>query len=373
MATYKVLQDIEAEDKFVGPLTLRQFILAGIAFVSAYLSFFFLTKHIWFLDIPLVPITLIAGFLAWPWGRDQPTEVWLLAKIRFFFKPRRRIWDQTGMQELVTITAPKHEESYIGDNLSQTEVKSRLRALADTIDSRGWAVKNASVNLYTQPAYASNQQPTDRLIELSAFAHEVPAADVQAADDILDEQNNPTAQHLNQMITESSHAHRAQTLQKLEDLRDHKPAAKHKTGKTHSEGPPDFWFMHQPTPAKAPAGYVNFGDDKTVAPGADDPQAAATPLTPAEQKLLNQLHNNQDNHSSAAYGHTRVIQPLSKSGKHQPKRAKHRTNRDISTSRTPLKPAILELANNDDLTVATLARQANKKQPPDDEVVVKLR
>ncbi|MGH7158305.1 MAG: PrgI family mobile element protein [Candidatus Saccharimonadales bacterium] len=31
MATYKVIQDIEAEDKILGPLTLRQFIYAGVA------------------------------------------------------------------------------------------------------------------------------------------------------------------------------------------------------------------------------------------------------------------------------------------------------------------------------------------------------
>ena len=33
MATYKVIQDIEAEDKLIGPLTLRQFIYAGYAFI----------------------------------------------------------------------------------------------------------------------------------------------------------------------------------------------------------------------------------------------------------------------------------------------------------------------------------------------------
>jgi hypothetical protein len=43
----------------------------------------------------------------------------------------------------------------------------------------------------------------------------------------------------------------------------------------------------------------------------------------------------------------------------------------------PPKPAILELANNDDLSVATIARQANKRQQPSDindgEVVIPLR
>ena len=39
MATYKVIQDIEAEDKLVGPLTLKQFIYAGISALCLYICF----------------------------------------------------------------------------------------------------------------------------------------------------------------------------------------------------------------------------------------------------------------------------------------------------------------------------------------------
>ena len=55
MATYKVIQDIEAEDKLVGPLTLRQFVYGGIAALCAYLSFFALSKGAGVLLIFLVP------------------------------------------------------------------------------------------------------------------------------------------------------------------------------------------------------------------------------------------------------------------------------------------------------------------------------
>src|ERR1700722_15482071 len=101
MATYKVIQDIEAEDKLLGPLTLRQFVYAGIALLSGYLGFLAASKGAPFMLGIFVPITLISGFFAFPWGRDQPTEIWALAKIRFFLKPRKRIWDQSGVRELV--------------------------------------------------------------------------------------------------------------------------------------------------------------------------------------------------------------------------------------------------------------------------------
>jgi hypothetical protein len=377
MATYKVLQDIEAEDKFVGPLTLKQFILACITVVSIYLCFFLLTKHLWWLDIPLIPIILFCGFLAFPWGRDQPTEVWLLGKLRFFLKPRRRIWDQSGMQELVTVTAPKHvDPQFIGDNLSQTEVRSRLRALADTIDSRGWAIKNVNVNLYADPSYGAVTRSADRLVDASTLTQEVPNVDIQAADDILDEQNNPTAQHLDKMINATSQNLRQSTLQKLQDLRDHKKPKRDRSAQKNNQPPADFWFMNQPAPSAGPKNYVTLGGQSVI----PDPQAgslqapSSSPLTSDEQKLLDKMHQEQAG-EPVAYGHTRVIHPLDKpdksagNAKHKPKSAQP------AMTQTP-DPAILNLANNDDLSVATIARQANQKrepEPPKGEIVIPLR
>src|SRR5581483_2711385 len=137
MATYKVLQDIEAEDKLLGPLSFRQFIYGCITAMLLYFCFLAITKHAAFLVLLFLPIAGLTGFFAWPWGRDQPTEVWALAKVRFLVKPRRRIWDQSGTKELVTITAPKKVEPIYTNGLSETEVRSRLQALADTIDTRG--------------------------------------------------------------------------------------------------------------------------------------------------------------------------------------------------------------------------------------------
>src|SRR3990167_2249471 len=189
MATYKVLQDIEAEDKFLGPLTLKQFIFAAICFVSIYIGIIFLARGAWLLALPLLPIIITSGFLAFPWGRDQPTEIWLLARFRYLVMPRRRIWDQTGMQELVTITAPKKIEEFLSNNLSQTEVKSRLKALSETIDSRGWAIKNVSADRKSTAATPAS----DRLLELTVTP-KLPDVTLKPDEDILDEQNNPVAQ-----------------------------------------------------------------------------------------------------------------------------------------------------------------------------------
>jgi hypothetical protein len=129
VATYKVIQDIEAEDKILGPLTLRQFIFALVGSFFTYLSFLVLTKGLPVLLIIFLPPALFCWLFAFPFGRDQPTEIWFLAKLRFWFLPRKRLWDQTGVIELVTITVPKKIERILTDGLSQSEVKAACKPL----------------------------------------------------------------------------------------------------------------------------------------------------------------------------------------------------------------------------------------------------
>lgn len=353
MATYKVLQDIEAEDKFLGPLTLKQFIFAAIFVVCGYLSFFFLTRHLWFLIFPLLPVMVVTGFLAFPWGRDQPTEVWLLAKLRFYFKPRRRIWDQTGIQELVRVTAPKKVEEFFSNNLSQTEVKSRLKALADTIDSRGWVVKNVDVNMYNQPAYGSLDagDATDRLIDPASLPHDTPAVAVTNNDDIF---ANALSVKLDTQIKEVGRQHQAQAVQQMHD--DPTTAS-------------DLWFMNQPAPAKD--GMTTFGAQQPVAANPQDESL----LLPKEQRkpniseeeavsLLNrakQTHNTHD-----MFRNRRHINPLGD----QPTII----NRPLPPVTPAPDPATIEsVSRNNDRTVERLAHEFNQQAEDDGEVVVPLR
>ena len=74
MATYKVIQDIEAEDKLIGALTLRQFIYAVVAIFFAYLSFMMILKKVYIGAVLFMPITAVAGFLCWPCYRRQKLE-----------------------------------------------------------------------------------------------------------------------------------------------------------------------------------------------------------------------------------------------------------------------------------------------------------
>lgn len=381
MATYKVIQDIEAEDKFVGPLTLKQFIFAAIFVVSGYISFLFITKHVWFLALPLLPLMIATGFLAFPWGRDQPTETWLLAKISFYLKPHRRIWDQSGVEELVTITAPrKPEVEFVGKDLNQNEVRSRLHALADTIDSRGWAVKNVNVNLYAQPGYGVSADTSDRLVGASTLPQQVSGVDIHAADDMLDAASNPTAQKLDQMVAESETARKQQMRQTIEQAR-----IKAKTPEKAEQAPPKkpqhFWFMDEPAPkAPIPAGYTTF-TTQTLDPGAS-PQTAAAPkseeLSAEEKALLDKVHKESSEPKTAKYGNMRVIKPLAEQKKEAAAKAKAEAAKTApqkaATPPVPRTPApdILALAANNMQSVASLAKEAAKNREEPDEVVINL-
>jgi hypothetical protein len=399
MATYKVIQDIEAEDKLIGPLTLRQFIYAGVAALCGYLTFLVVTKGAAFLAAFFLPIMAASGFFAWPWGRDQPTEIWALAKIRYLVKPRKRIWDQSGTKEMVTITAPKRVVVNYSNGLSQTEVHSRLRALAETIDSRGWAIKNVNVNMYGQPALIMGEPDSDRLINASALPREVPSIDVQASDDILDEHNNPVAHQFDTMIAASTKAHRQQILDRLHQSTTSQPATaattsqQPLTGQQTTAPANDYWFLQQPTPAAnspaqaqpvtVPNDMVTF-NTQVVAPGATQqavPATAPMAATPTQddQALVQQL-DAQDQAKQASYAHLHTIQPLSAQ-----RRAPHAMPRQpgpqLPAQKTPgrqvtrpVDAGILELSRNNDFNVATLAREAHKQRPdsPDDEVVISL-
>jgi PrgI family protein len=228
MAVYKVIQDIESEDKLLGPLTLRGLVYAMIVAACIFIDFRLVTATAlgplkWLIILILLFPMALFTTLALPLGGPQPTEVWLLSRIRFMLQSRKRIWNQSGLINLVTITAPKKIEAMLTKNLSQTEVKSRLEALANTLDSRGWVVKNVNVNMGAFGGYFSEQENSERLVDAASVVKEVPVIDVHASDDILDEKNNATAQKMESKMIEAEVQRKQELQNKLEAARNAKP------------------------------------------------------------------------------------------------------------------------------------------------------
>jgi PrgI family protein len=366
MATYKVIQDIEAEDKLLGPLTLRQFIYAFVAGVCAFTGYFLIARGAGFLAILLVPPTAVSVFFAFPWSHEQSTEVWALARIRFLFKPRRRIWDQSGIKELVTITVPKRIEQLYTNGLSQSEVRSRLTALATTIDSRGWAIKNAA-NPYGNSYVAGSN---DRLLGISSLPQEVPANGSEVYTDMLDPADNKVAQQFDTLLQQQAQTHHQQLVSSLQQPSVVPPApqAPQTTLQQTATPPADFWFLNQAQPDNtAPITPV-------ITPGAST--QAVTVSAEEEQALVETLRQRAPG-PAYEYSHLPTILPLAERERlakqaAEEKKATQAARMSASTMTETHDAAILNLASNDDLNVATIARQAKKTQASDDEVVISL-
>ncbi|HEU4966801.1 MAG TPA: PrgI family protein [Candidatus Saccharimonadales bacterium] len=397
MATYKVIQDIEAEDKLVGPLSLKQFIYACMAAVSGYLGFISFAKGAAYLLILFLPVTIFGGFFAFPWGRDQPTELWALAKIRFFLKPRRRIWDQSGVKELVTVTAPKKIERVLTNNLSQTQVESRLTALASTLDSRGWAIKNVNINLD-----AGNTSPgvtdSDRLVGPSSMPQQVSQVDVTAGDDMLDERNNSRAFQLSQLMNNTEQNNRERLIQQMRQpagatlppVQVPQNAAASAIQSQLPAPAASQWFARKPldiaggTPTDTPPPFAVAAAAPIVQ--APQPVMAATPIVPAmpvpgmpvaaepteaEQAFAEELLRQKERmEQTNNYGHMRTIQPLGAQPTMQPSIGNTYASQPAMTPQ--VNPATIELAKRNDLTISTLANIANKQDEHPGEVIINL-
>lgn len=161
MAVHTVPQDVETDDKILGPFNLRQFIylLIAAAFCGIGYVLFRLFAPLVIIVVPPVIILLV---LALPLKKDQPMETYLAAKISFLFKNNKRIWTPGQSETTIEITAPKKEENDLSKGLSRAEVSKRLSFLADIVDTEGYAIKNTSPNLpFNQEVYAEAESITD--------------------------------------------------------------------------------------------------------------------------------------------------------------------------------------------------------------------
>lgn len=370
MAVHKVPQDVEADDKFLGPLSFKQFLFAGGVIVFGYLSFLTITKAFIVSPIFILP-TLGFAALAFPWSKEQPTELWLAARIRFFLKPRKRIWDQSGVKDHVTITAPVRAVHNYTDGLSQGEVRNRLSALATMVDSRGWASKNSG--------RVANDKSSDRLVAPIEPVIDEKTATLQATVDVLDPDKGAIAQQFDTMIEKSESQRKEHTQEVVEKAR--KGEAQTQDQKQ------DFWFLNQ---SQQSATVVAPGQTQAAQPTA----TAAVPAKPVaqitkadEDALLNKAHEKQRRDDLQTHStHEKIIQPMgaqpapAPAPMQQPQQqatTQQTTTTGSETQQAPVTnqpdPDIMQLSTSNDLSVETIARQANKKDDLDDgEVVISL-
>lgn len=343
MAVYKVPQDVEAEDKLIGPFSFRQFVYLIIALVSIAVAWGLSQL---FLPLAVIPIPLVIffGALALPLRKDQPMEIYLAAVVSFYLKPRKRLWQPDGIQSLVEITAPKVVEVQRSKNLTETEAERRLSYLADIVDTGGWAVRGVNA----PPAAAGSMQP-------DAFY------DAQQAEDILDNQGG-VSRSFDAMISQSDAKRRQQMVERM---------------KQQSAQP------QQPSRPSIPDPYASL--TPSTSPSEPEPHVTFNPYpTSIHQTVINPLGSQppaapQAQAQPAPQVQAAQPQPLAQSAPAPAASMPPPQTIPATTSEKPISPDIINLASNPDLSIETIAHEANrihqkeKERLPDDEVVISLR
>jgi hypothetical protein len=353
MAVYKVPQDVEAEDKLLGPFSFRQFvylIIAGVAGIVAWLM--------WNLSPPLavIPLPIIVFFviLALPLRKDQPMEIYLIAVVQFFLKPKKRLWAPDGTMSLVQITAPKTVEKRRAKSLSENEAVNRLSYLAEIMDTRGWAARGVQ--------------------DMGTAVNDAVATEAAETEDVLDRQAS-VAQSFDALIERKDATRRQDaiaTMRKQATQPTETQSTIRPSGSMPSiPGNPYSQFTSHPPVDETPrTPSTPYNDDKHP--------VSATPVNDAD------VHYNPYPTSI----HQQVVQPI---GQHtqQPQPAYyHHDNPPVQVPATEprqpekkpgaseVSPDIINLANNTDFTISTIAHEAQRiqqKQNDETEVIIPLR
>lgn len=342
MAVYKVPQDVEADDKLIGPFSFRQFVYLIIVAIAIAIAWGLGNLFIPLAIIPL-PVILFFGALALPLRKDQPMEIYLAAVVSFHLKPRKRLWQADGIQSLVEITAPKVVEVVRSKDLSQSEAERRLSYLADIVDTGGWAIRNVAgaqaATAMQSDVYFAAQQTEDMLANdggvSRTFDTMISQADVRRRQEVLDRMHQTENQT---MAVPAAPATPAFTASALAD-----PYANLNTTPAVASQP-----VADPSVSYNP--YPNSMRQSIITPLSEQPAQAPTPSPQAQQS-----------HISTPAPQAPAAPPA-----------------QITTSENVVSPDIMNLANNPDLSIETIAHEANRihqqeEQNSSDEVVISLR
>lgn len=267
MSRYKVAQDVEAEDKILGPFSFRQFIYLLVAAGGVALAWGLSQVFLPLAVIP-VPIILLFGTLALPLRKDQPMEVYLAAVISFYTKPRRRMWQPDGINSLIEITVPEKVEIERTKNLSQDEAERRLAYLSQLADSHGWSIR------HTRVPDAQGSMISDVYFE------------AQQTSDMFDD-NSSEARAMTRRIEQSNQARRRAAIERMQAPPTALPAVA--DGQPRQQAPVPYqpaWPQTQPQPYQAapqPAPTISPQVAPPYQPPVDD--AGFAPVSPPQPRM----------------------------------------------------------------------------------------
>ena len=349
MASYKIPQDVEAEDKLLGPFSFRQFIYLIIAILAGGLAYFLGTIFVGLAIIP-APIAIVFLIIALPLRKDQPMEIYALAILSFYFKPRLRFWEADGIMTLIEFTDNVVEDEVVLPDISFSEAKQRISFLSNIVDSNGEIIKN--------PNFTASSLKQDVIMEANQVEdiHDSDTDINQRFDKMLTQANEERREHIIETMQNkfSQPASSPEPIPSTIPFTTQTPTSTQPQIATESQPiepatQPTGSSTYQPTPYTANFDYYQ---PQTFTNSLNDPNYTDIPLPPPPPVPFN---------PSVA---PEPVEPTSQS----------------SYVFTPPSQDIINLANNNDLTIQTIASEAKKITDrrkkllgEEEEVVISLR
>jgi len=166
---YKVPQNIDMEDKVVGPFTMKQFAYlmgGGLLIYAIFQTLVDYENGMVYTVLLGLPIGLLALALTFIKINDRPFEYFLKNMTSFLFAPKKRIW-QRGYEvpKLVISTPVKQQVSTSTDAQKKAALDDIARNLEYSAGNMGISGNRGQ---RTENGQAPNQQP--------AIAGQVPSA-----------------------------------------------------------------------------------------------------------------------------------------------------------------------------------------------------
>lgn len=213
MGQYKVPQDVEAEDKLIGPLSLRQFIYVIVAVLWAGLMYLLLNKVIVVMVIAILPVSGFFLLLGFGRRQEQSFDNYLAALVKFFVEPRIRVWDKDLSQNELVKKVEKAPEIIPTKNVS----RGSLSQLAMIMDTHG-AQKDPTIQLQdeTNQALAYGNRVINPGQVVNGTVLSSPQIQATPKDDVLDatNQHNTQVGQLLQNVEANIHSNAINNIQK---------------------------------------------------------------------------------------------------------------------------------------------------------------
>lgn len=159
MQQFVIPQFIDVEDKIIGPITTRQFMImigGGLSIAVAYRLF----DLKWFAIISVIILAIVIVF-SFVKINGRPFHYFLVNMIETLKKPNLRVWDKVLSRSDLKIKAKKEGEKDGGGPGSYTRkplVKSRLTELSLIIDTGGVYQPDEDLTPKKSPAVKNKKQ-----------------------------------------------------------------------------------------------------------------------------------------------------------------------------------------------------------------------